>query len=232
MIEIDRVVKTYQIGETPLQVLSGVSLKIDQGEFVSIMGPSGSGKSTLLCLMGCLDSPSSGRVILAGQDVSSMRDADLAHVRNQIIGFVFQTYNLLPYYNALHNVMLPMIYRNGNRITGGERQRRAEELLEQVGLAHRTHHRPSQLSGGERQRVAIARALVNTPKIILADEPTGNLDSKTGEEIMIILKNLNLHGVTLVIVTHDPKVASQAKRTIHITDGMIRQKQTLFSGSD
>jgi putative ABC transport system ATP-binding protein len=232
MIEIDRVIKTYQIGEAPLQVLSGVSLKIGQGEFVSIMGPSGSGKSTLLCLMGCLDSPTSGRVILAGQDVSSMRDADLAHVRNQIIGFVFQTYNLLPYYNALHNVILPMIYRAGDKIQGAERESRARDLLEQVGLAHRVHHRPSQLSGGERQRVAIARALVNSPKIILADEPTGNLDSRTGEEIMAILKNLNQQGVTLVVVTHDPKVASQARRTIHIADGMIRQKQTLFSVSD
>ena len=232
MIEIDRVVKSYQIGETPVQVLSGVSLKINAGEFVSIMGPSGSGKSTLLCLMGCLDSPTSGRVVLAGQDVSSMRDADLAHVRNQMIGFVFQTYNLLPYFNALHNVILPMIYRADDKFLGVQRQRRARELLERVGLGHRFHHRPSQMSGGERQRVAIARALVNSPKIILADEPTGNLDSKTGVEIMSILKGLNQQGVTLVVVTHDPQVASQANRIIYIADGTIRQKHTLFQVAD
>jgi len=219
MIEMDRVVKAYQVGETPVRVLSGVSLSIEEGEFVSIMGPSGSGKSTLLCLMGCLDSPTSGRVVLAGEDVSRMSNAELAHVRNRTIGFVFQTYNLLPYYNALHNVFLPMIYRTDGK------------LLQQVGLDHRINHRPSQLSGGERQRVSIARALVNSPKIILADEPTGNLDSRTGEEILEVLKGLNRQGVTLVVVTHDPKVASQAHRTIHIADGTVREKSNLFKAS-
>jgi len=228
MIELNRVVKTYQIGETPVRVLSGVSLKIDEGEFVSIMGPSGSGKSTLLCLMGCLDSPTSGQVTLAGQDVSHMNDVELAHVRNRTVGFVFQTYNLLPYYNAVHNVLLPMIYRTDHKFPGAQRQVYARQLLDQVGLSHRIHHRPSQMSGGERQRVAIARALVNSPKIILADEPTGNLDSKTGDEIVTILKGLNRRGVTLVVVTHDPEVASQARRVIHIADGAIRQRHTLF----
>jgi putative ABC transport system ATP-binding protein len=230
MIEIDRVTKTYQIGEAPVHVLSGVSLRIDEGEFVSIMGPSGSGKSTLLCLMGCLDSPTSGQVILAGQDVSHMNDTDLARVRSRTIGFVFQTYNLLPYYDAVHNVLLPMIYRTDQKFRGAERKAYARRLLERVGLGHRIDHRPSQLSGGERQRVAIARALVNSPKIVLADEPTGNLDSRTGDEIITILKGLNRQGVTLVVVTHDPKVASQARRVIHIADGVIRLKHALFEG--
>jgi len=229
MISLVDVEKTYQIGQNAIKVLNGVSLHIESGEFVSIVGPSGSGKSTLLSIMGCLDTPSSGQVILADQDVSDLSDTQLAHVRNQTVGFVFQTFNLLAYYDALHNVELPMLYRPRGP-AGTDRITRARRLLDQVGLSHRMHHRPSQMSGGERQRVAIARALVNSPKIILADEPTGNLDSKTGEEILELLKELNRQGVTLIVVTHDPKVARYARRTVQMMDGIItRERREVFS---
>jgi putative ABC transport system ATP-binding protein len=220
MIEIDNVTKVYQMGEIEVHALRGVSLKIKNGECLTIMGPSGSGKSTLMNVLGCLDSPTEGSYHLHDEDVSTLSDTQLAHIRNREIGFVFQTFNLLPRTTALRQVELPLMYAGvGLR----ERRRRAREALEAVGLGDRTHHKPDELSGGQQQRVAIARALVTDPSIIMADEPTGNLDTKSGEEVLRIFKRLNEKGITIIFVTHDPEIAEYGSRTIHIRDGLIEQ---------
>ncbi|TYO65349.1 ABC transporter ATP-binding protein [Bradyrhizobium hipponense] len=218
MVTVSDLTKTYVVGQTAVPALRGVSLAIDSGEFVAVMGSSGSGKSTLMNLLGCLDAPSSGTYHLAGQDVLRLSSNKLAAVRNTSIGFVFQQFNLLARATALENVELPMVYAGLRR---RERRRRAREALAQVGLSEREHHRPSQLSGGQQQRVAIARALVNQPLLLLADEPTGALDSVTSEEIMAALVRLNEGGLTVVVVTHDPEVARYARRVIHFKDGRV-----------
>ncbi|HAF71000.1 MAG: ABC transport system protein [Acetothermia bacterium 64_32] len=221
MVELVEAVKTYKLGKTEVRALRGVSLSVKEGEFVAIMGPSGSGKSTLLHVIGCLDRPDQGRVYLNGQEVSGLSEDRLAEFRGKFVGFVFQTFNLVPTLSALENVELPMTFQ------GVPRKRRlalARELLVQVGLGERLRHRPAELSGGERQRVAIARALVNDPKLILADEPTGNLDSVSGAQVMELLKGLNEEqDKTLIVVTHDPEIASYAGRTVHIRDGRIQE---------
>jgi putative ABC transport system ATP-binding protein len=223
MIEIENVSKIYQMGEVEVHALRGVSLKIEQGEWVAIMGPSGSGKSTLMHLIGCLDTPTAGIYQLDGVEVGGMDENQLAAIRNQQIGFVFQTFNLLARTSALKQVMLPMQYtRNGKRIPLGERERRAREALEMVGLGDRMDHQPTELSGGQQQRVAIARALVNNPPIIMADEPTGNLDSKSGAEIMEILQRLHEErGITVVMVTHDEELGALAERIVRLRDGLV-----------
>ena len=218
LIRFQKISRRYQMGTETVHALREVSLEIERGEYVAIMGPSGSGKSTLMNLIGCLDSPTSGTYELNGTDVSQMDDNQLADVRNREIGFVFQTFNLLARSNALHNVELPLIYAG---VDSEERRRTALESLAQVGLADRVHHKPNELSGGQRQRVAVARALVNRPSILLADEPTGNLDSKTGTEIMALFEELARGGNTIIVVTHEEEIARHARRILRIRDGLI-----------
>jgi putative ABC transport system ATP-binding protein len=225
MIDIENITKIYQMGEVEVHALRGVSLQIEQGEWVAIMGPSGSGKSTLMHIIGCLDVPTSGIYALDGVEVGDMDENALAAIRNQQIGFVFQTFNLLARTSALKQVMLPMqYYRNGARIPADERRWRAEEALEMVGLGERMDHQPTELSGGQQQRVAIARALVNNPAIIMADEPTGNLDSKSGAEVMEIFHRLHQEkGITMIMVTHDEDIGAQAQRVVRLFDGKIAE---------
>ncbi len=227
MIAIQNMTKVYGAGEAEVRALDGVSMEVAKGEWVAITGPSGSGKSTLMHIVGCLDSPTSGEYWLNGVEVSGMNDTDLATVRNREIGFVFQSFNLLSRVDALGQVMLPLQYqRSEKRLPRGERAKRSREMLELVGLGGRTHHLPTELSGGQQQRVAIARALAQQPSILLADEPTGNLDSKSGAEVMEIFHRLHREqGLTVVMVTHDPKVAAQAQRVIHFQDGLIADPQ-------
>jgi len=220
MIDVENVTKVYQMGAVEVHALRGVSLHIGQGEFLTIMGPSGSGKSTLMNILGCLDSPSDGVYHLHGQDVSRLRDTQLAHIRNRQIGFVFQTFNLLPRTKALRQVELPLLYAG---VSPRERHERARAALEAVGLGDRLGHRPDELSGGQQQRVAIARALVTKPSIIMADEPTGNLDTRAGEEVLRIFQQLNEQGITVIFVTHDPDIASYSRRVIRLRDGLIEK---------
>ncbi len=225
LIAIENLTKVYQMGEVQVHALRGVSLAIEQGEWVAIMGPSGSGKSTLMHVISCLDTPTSGAYHLDGTDVSAMQENQLAATRSRKIGFVFQTFNLLARTSALKQVMLPMQYsRNGQRVSPAERKRRAKEALEMVGLGDRVNHKPSELSGGQQQRVAIARALINNPPILMADEPTGNLDSKSGREVLDIFHRLHEErGITLVIVTHDEAIGKEAQRVIRLFDGVISE---------
>ncbi len=219
LIDIRDVTKTYEMGaETIVHALDGVSLSIEAGDYVAIMGPSGSGKSTLMNLIGCLDTPSTGSYVLKGREISAMNDDELAQIRNKEIGFIFQTFNLLPRADAVQNVELPLVYSGLGR---KERKVRAEKALEAVGLGTRKHHRPNEMSGGQRQRVAIARALVNDPSILLADEPTGNLDSKTGEEILALMDDLHHGGNTIILVTHEDELAQHAARVVRLRDGKI-----------
>jgi putative ABC transport system ATP-binding protein len=223
LIRLQNLSRLYQMGSETIHALRDVSLEIERGEYVAIMGPSGSGKSTLMNLLGCLDTPTSGTYELNGVNVSDMDDNELAEIRNREIGFVFQTFNLLPRSDALRNVELPLIYSG---MGGEERRRTALETLSQVGLADRVHHKPNEMSGGQRQRVAVARALVNCPSIILADEPTGNLDSKTGEEIMALFAELSRKGNTIFVVTHEEEIARHARRILRIRDGLIASDET------
>lgn len=214
--------KTYTMGDSQVHALDGVDVKIGRGEFVAVMGPSGSGKSTLMNIMGCLDRPTAGSYKLAGQDVSQLNKIQLAQIRNRQIGFIFQSFNLLSRTSALRNVMLPLIYERPNPLSNKAREEKALAALDAVGLADRAGHEPNELSGGQRQRVAIARALVNDPVLIMADEPTGNLDTRTGEEIMGLLHKLHERGRTIVMVTHEPDIAEETERTITLVDGRIR----------
>jgi putative ABC transport system ATP-binding protein len=219
LIDIRDVTKTYEMGaETIVHALDGVSLSIEEGDYVAIMGPSGSGKSTLMNLIGCLDTPSTGSYVLKGREIATMNDDELAQIRNKEIGFIFQTFNLLPRADAVQNVELPLVYSGLPR---RDRKARAEKALDAVGLGSRKHHRPNEMSGGQRQRVAIARALVNDPSILLADEPTGNLDSKTGEEILALMDELHRGGNTIILVTHEDDLAQHAARVVRLRDGKI-----------
>jgi len=218
LIRLENVYKIYQMGDTLLNALDDVTLEIDEGEFVAIVGPSGSGKSTLMNILGCLDTPTKGKYFFEGRDVSKLSDNELAAIRNRRIGFIFQNFNLLPKLTALENVELPLTYAGKS---SSFRRKKAMELLEAVGLKDRIHHKPKELSGGQQQRVAIARALSADPPIILGDEPTGNLDSKSGREILEILKNLHASGKTVILITHDLNIARQAQRNVHIQDGKI-----------
>lgn len=219
--EIHELCKTYDLGSVVVNALRGVSAEFPEGDFVAIMGSSGSGKSTLLNLLGALDRPTSGRYILGGKDVAQLTDDELSAIRNQLIGFIFQSYNLIAQYTVLENIEIPLHYRPGNSTVTDADRKRCLDLAEMVGLGQRLGHRPFELSGGQQQRVAIARALVNDPEIILADEPTGNLDSKTSDEIMRLLTELNREGRTIIMVTHEPDIAEHAKRQIHMKDGLI-----------
>lgn len=218
MIWMQDITKTYRLGEVPVPVLKGIDLTIEEGEYVAIMGVSGSGKSTLMNIIGCLDRPTSGNYVLEGRELTSLSDDELAYIRNQRIGFVFQQFNLLSRATALENVMLPLIYAG---VPKAQRRRRAEAALTRVGLAERLLNRPNQLSGGQQQRVAIARALVNRPALVLADEPTGALDTQTSGEVMALLTELNSQGITIIIVTHESDIAAYADRRIHVKDGLV-----------
>jgi len=224
LIDLKHIVKDYQLGLGVVHALRGVDLKVDKGEYVAIMGPSGSGKSTLMNILGCLDTPTSGVYKLNNANVSTMDDNQLAGIRNREIGFVFQTFNLLPRATALHNVELPLIY---NGTPASKRREMAERALEKVGLKERMHHRPNELSGGQRQRVAIARALVNNPSIILADEPTGNLDTRTGDEIMEIFEAIHDEGNTIIMVTHEEYIAEHSDRIVRLRDGVIERDESV-----
>lgn len=215
--------KVYGMGDIQVHALDGVDIRINEGEFVAVMGPSGSGKSTLMNILGCLDRPTQGQYLLAGEDVSGLDKIQLAAIRNRRLGFIFQSFNLLSRTSALRNVMLPLVYKRSEKLTPAEREQKALAALEAVGLAERAHHEPQELSGGQRQRVAIARALVNDPVLIMADEPTGNLDTKTGDEIMVLLHELHSRGRTIVMVTHESYIAEQTERTITLVDGRIAE---------
>ena len=228
VIQIENLTRVYQMGETEVRALSGVSLEVKRNEYMAIMGPSGSGKSTLMNMIGCLDTPSSGEYILNGNRVSQMNDSDLAEVRNREIGFVFQTFNLLPRTSCLANVELPLIYSG---IKASDRKKRALDVLDKVGLGDRVDHKPNELSGGQRQRVAIARALVNSPSILLADEPTGNLDTKTGDEIMLLFEELYRAGNTIILVTHENEIAEYARRIVRLRDGLVEKDETVLNPS-
>lgn len=222
MIEVENVTKVYQMGEIEVHALRGVSLDIQEGEFLTIMGPSGSGKSTLMNVLGCLDAPTQGRYFLHDQDVGRLSDTQLAGIRNREIGFVFQQFNLLPRTTALRQVELPLLYAG---VSAGERKGRARAALEAVGLGDRREHRPDELSGGQQQRVAIARALVTDPSIIMADEPTGNLDTRSGGEVLRIFQQLNERGITIIFVTHDPEIAAYSRRVVHVRDGLVERDE-------
>ena len=223
LIELDDIRKTYVMGASEVHALDGISMTIGKGEYLAVMGPSGSGKSTLMNIVGCLDTPTSGSYKLRGTEIRDRDDDELARIRNQEVGFIFQTFNLLPRADALHNVELPLIYAGRPR---KERREHAKEVLSLVGLADRMHHRPNELSGGQRQRVAIARALVNGPSLVLADEPTGNLDSKTGQEIMTLLDDIQRRGNTVILVTHEEDIAGHAHRVVRLRDGRIESDHT------
>ena len=225
VIRLQDITKIYQMGEVEVRALRGVSLEVEEGEMLTIMGPSGSGKSTMMNIVGCLDQPTSGTYVLKGKDVGQLNDDQLAEIRNRRIGFVFQTFNLLARTTALENVMLPLVYAGVGR---ADRQRSARDALASVGLAHRLSHMPTELSGGQQQRVALARALVNSPAIILADEPTGNLDSRSGTEVMAVLQWLNRHhGITVVLVTHDSTIAHHTGRIVYLYDGLISREENV-----
>jgi putative ABC transport system ATP-binding protein len=227
LIHLQNISRRYQMGTETIHALRDVTLTIERAEYVAIMGPSGSGKSTLMNLLGCLDTPTSGEFILNGSKVSEMDDNELAEIRNKEIGFVFQSFNLLPRSDALHNVELPLIYAGK---AAEERREQALKALANVGLADRIHHRPNEMSGGQRQRVAVARALVNNPSILLADEPTGNLDSKTGQEIMALFEDLANKGNTIIVVTHEEEIAQHARRIVRIRDGLIASDEVIRAG--
>ena len=218
LIQVNDVWKTYEVGQQQVHALRGLSVDIDEGEYTALMGPSGSGKSTLMNMLGCLDTPTSGRYHLAGEDVGTLDDDALADIRNRRIGFVFQTFNLMPRYTALENVALPLVYAGASKM---DREARAREVLEQVGLGDRMDHRPNELSGGQRQRVAVARALVNRPDLLLADEPMGNLDTKTSLEIMALFGEIHAAGNTVVLVTHEEDIAAYAHRVVRLRDGVV-----------
>ena len=228
LIVLENIRKSYRLGGVDIHALDGVDLSIHQNEFVALMGPSGSGKSTLMNVLGCLDSPTSGKYALNGKDVGSMRDRQLSEIRNTEIGFVFQSFNLLPRMSSLDNVALPLVYAG---ISSKQRRARAQEMLELVGLGDRLKNKPNQLSGGQRQRVAIARSLANRPSLVLADEPTGNLDSTTAQEIMEMLTKVNAQGNTIVVVTHEREIAEYAQRIIHLKDGRIERHEVLTKKS-